>query len=456
MTLGFRAGREAVKHDVYLSSDEQAVIDNAAPVTTVTEPGYGPLSLDLGKTYYWRVDEVNEAESPATWPGDIWNFTTQEYFVVDDFEDYNDYPPDEIFSTWIDGWGIPTNGALAAHAEAPFAETTIVHGGKQSMPFYYDNTAGVTYSEVGRTFASPRDWTKRGIGALSLRFRGQPAPGSFSYDPDTQSYSVLGGGAGIGGFSDHFHFVHRSLSGNGSITAKVESIDPTDQWARSGVMIRQTLDHDSMSTFSSVTAPGNQNRARFEYRTLTGGGSDAYNTPKNAITVPHWVRLTRSGNTFIGEHSADGITWEAFLSQDVVMETDVYIGLAVTSQNTSTLCEAVFSNVSITGNVAPVEQFSTSADIGIDSTNLEEQLYVAIEDSDGIANVFKHPDLSSTQQTQWQEWLIDLKAFSDAGVNLRAIKKMIIGVGDRDNPTPGSAGTLYFDDLRLYPPPESL
>ncbi|MHC4489974.1 MAG: hypothetical protein ACYSW7_12525, partial [Planctomycetota bacterium] len=58
VTLSFRAGREAAKHDVYLSDDEQAVADGTAPVTTVTETTYGPLSLDLGKSYYWRVDEV--------------------------------------------------------------------------------------------------------------------------------------------------------------------------------------------------------------------------------------------------------------------------------------------------------------------------------------------------------------------------------------------------------------
>ncbi|MCH7559572.1 MAG: discoidin domain-containing protein, partial [Planctomycetes bacterium] len=60
VTLGFRAGREAVTHDVYLSSDEQAVIDGNVPVTTVTETNYGPLSLDLGTTYYWKINEVNE------------------------------------------------------------------------------------------------------------------------------------------------------------------------------------------------------------------------------------------------------------------------------------------------------------------------------------------------------------------------------------------------------------
>ncbi|MCH7558474.1 MAG: discoidin domain-containing protein, partial [Planctomycetes bacterium] len=115
VTLGFRAGREAAEHNMYLSTDEQAVIDGNAPVTTVTEASYGPLSLDLGTTYYWKINEVNEAETPTTWQGEIWNFTTPDFFVVDGFEDYNDYPPDEIWSTWVDGYGVQTNGATTGY-----------------------------------------------------------------------------------------------------------------------------------------------------------------------------------------------------------------------------------------------------------------------------------------------------------------------------------------------------
>ncbi len=72
VVLSWKGGREAVRHDVYLSADEQAVIDGTAPVTSVTTSSYGPLSLDLGMTYHWRVDEVNEAETPATWQGELW------------------------------------------------------------------------------------------------------------------------------------------------------------------------------------------------------------------------------------------------------------------------------------------------------------------------------------------------------------------------------------------------
>ena len=211
VTLGFKAGREAVTHDVYLSSDEQAVADSNAPVATVNEASYGPLSLDLGKTYYWRIDEVNEAETTTTWQGDICNFTTQEYFVVDGFEDYNDYPPNEIWYTWLDGYGDPTNGATAGYPDPDFlagenyVETTIVHGGDQSMPLYYDNSTA-DYSEATVNVANlqvGQDWTKHGIKALTLRFFGDPNnaveqmyvkvnDSKFTYDSDAENLKRIG------------------------------------------------------------------------------------------------------------------------------------------------------------------------------------------------------------------------------------------------------------------------
>jgi hypothetical protein len=103
-----------------------------------------------------------------------------DFLVVDDFEDYNDYPPDEIWSTWIDGFEIPTNGALAGHpdpidpaAGSHYVETTIVHSRAQSMPVYYDNN--LKYSEVTRTLTPAQNWTRHGVGVLSLRFRGASA-----------------------------------------------------------------------------------------------------------------------------------------------------------------------------------------------------------------------------------------------------------------------------------------
>ncbi|MHC4807136.1 MAG: discoidin domain-containing protein, partial [Planctomycetota bacterium] len=177
VTLGFRAGREAAQHDVYLSTDEQAVIDGTAPVATVTEARHGPLSLDLDVTYYWRVDEVNEAETTTTWESNIWNFTTSDNIVVDDFESYNDLDSAEpeskrIFNVWIDGYGIATNGSLVGYEIPPFCEQTIVHGGEQSMPLSYANTGGAASSEAELTLTPAQNWTASGVVTLAVHFHG--------------------------------------------------------------------------------------------------------------------------------------------------------------------------------------------------------------------------------------------------------------------------------------------
>ena len=199
--LSFRAGREAVTHDVYISTDEQAVIDGTAPVATVTEASHGPLSLDLGVAHYWKVNEVNEAETPTTWEGDLWNFTTQEYFVVDDFESYNDLDPTDpesnrIFLTWADGYDQPTNGSTVGYDVAPFCEQTIVHSGNQSMPLAYSNTGGAAYSEAELPLSPPQNWTQAGAAAFVLYFHGAEGNTGQLYVKVDGSKVVYGGDAG--------------------------------------------------------------------------------------------------------------------------------------------------------------------------------------------------------------------------------------------------------------------
>ena len=175
--LGWTAGREAAKHDVYVSADEQAVIDGTAAVTTMTETSHGPLALDLDTTYYWKVNEVNEAETPSTWESAIWSFTTTDHLIVEDFEIYNDLNEDEsgsnrIYLAWLDGYEVPTNGSLVGHDMPPFCERTIVHGGKQSMPVFYNNTGSAAYSEAELLLNPPQNWTKAGAAIFVMFFHG--------------------------------------------------------------------------------------------------------------------------------------------------------------------------------------------------------------------------------------------------------------------------------------------
>jgi len=171
VTLSWRPGREAGSHQVFLGTDA----NNLSLTTTIKEARY-PVDVDLGQTYYWKIVEVNEAKDPATWPGDVWSFSTVKFFVVDDFESYTDNMDKNqaIFQTWGDGYGTTTNGSVVGYSQAPFAETTIVLGGKQAMPLAYANSGGPTSSEAERTFDVPQDWTKHGYQGLSLSFYGDP------------------------------------------------------------------------------------------------------------------------------------------------------------------------------------------------------------------------------------------------------------------------------------------
>jgi len=164
--LGWRSGRDAASHEVYLGTDPEA-LDS---VDTVAEATFAPGNLLFGRTYYWRVDEVNEADATPVWAGDLWSFATQEFVLIEGFETYND-EDDLIYETWIDGW-VNETGSTVGYLEAPFAETSIVHGGRQSMPLEYINAAAPYYSEAERELGGV-DWTAGGADTLRLYVQGR-------------------------------------------------------------------------------------------------------------------------------------------------------------------------------------------------------------------------------------------------------------------------------------------
>jgi len=177
-TLSWTAADNAASHELYFGTDASAVKQATTASPEYVGPralgaeSYDPGGLAWHSSYAWRVDEVYPNE---TVKGLVWTFTTAAFILVDDFESYNDIdPPDpnsnRIFDNWIDGFGTTTNGALVGNDLPPYAEQTIVHGGAQSMPYFYDNN--LKTSEATLTLVYPRDWTIEGVTKLSLWFRG--------------------------------------------------------------------------------------------------------------------------------------------------------------------------------------------------------------------------------------------------------------------------------------------
>ncbi len=442
VALDWRSGREAAVHEVYLSTDEQAVVEGAAPIDTVTESRYNATALNLGTTYYWKVNEVNEAAVPSVWEGPVWSFSTVEYVTVEDFESYDDNIDGgtAIFQTWIDGWENNT-GSTVGYLETPFAERTIVRGGRQSMPLHYDNTLSPFYSEAERDFATAQNWLGNGADRLVLYVRGNA--------PDFQeaangSIIMSGIGSDIWDAADQFRFAYKNLNGNGSIAVRVDSLVHSNEWAKAGVMIRETLEAGSKHAFVAVT-PEPGHGVSFQRRPIAG--TTSYNTDVANIEMPHWVRLTRTGNIFTAQQSADGVTWVDITvspALEITMAGNVYIGLAVTSHDTAISTAAEFSNLATTGNVTGAWQ---TAEIGAaqPTGNSAEPMYVRIEDSTGGSATVASADQAITARATWQEWAIP---YSDlAGVNLGRVQTMVIGVGSRTSPTAGGTGIVYVDDI---------
>ncbi len=444
VVLTWRPGREAASHDVYLSDDRDAVADGTAPVENVSTTRFEPSGLEYGRYYYWKVNEVSEAGGAAV-EGDVWSLSTIEYFVVDDFESYTDdiEAGATIWQTWLDGLTNNT-GSTVGYWEAPFAEQTIVHGGSQSMPMDYNNVNSPYYSEAERTFDSPQDWTANGANELSLWYRGYPI--AFVENADG-SITMSGSGHDIYDAADDFRFAYKPLNGDGSIVARVDSLVNTNDWAKAGVMIRESLMSDARCAYMVVTPA---NGVEFGRRLFLGVTpmTDGVAGP----AVPQYVKLTRKGDVFTAQYSTDGSTWQDVTTADgspasISMTGNPLIGLCVTSHNASLVTTAEFSEITSSGT-GPWRV----AAVGDDPQpgNDTDDLYVVIQDSSNKSAVVMNPDPAAVNANEWTEWKIPLSDLD--GVNLTKVKAMYIGVGDRDDPHPDGAGRIFIDDVRFGRP----
>ena len=465
--LQWKPGLQAASHEIYFGTDEAAVANatNASPEykgsKALGDESFEPGKLPWESTFYWRIDEVNTLNPDSPWPGSVWSFTTADFLIVDDFEDYDVDKP--IWEYWLDGVGFgaigtpdfyPGNGTGAAvgdETSPSYMEENIVHGGRKSLVVSFDNNkqGAAKYSETEKTLTFPRDFTEEGVSNLSLWFRGYPASvGSFVEGP-TGTYTMTGSGADIwavnGVEADEFHYAFKMLAGAGSMVARIQSVDNTNVWAKAGVMIRETLNPDSSHAMMVVTpAQG----ASFQRR--PGTGATSLNTDDATIVAPYWVKIERdlAGN-FTGSISPNGSTWTMVGTENVQMGANAYIGLAVTAHDAALTCQAVFSDVTTTGNVTG--QW-TNQDIGI-SSNDAEPLYVALSNKTGTPAVVVHDDPAAATIDVWTEWVIPLVAFADQGIVLTDVDRIAIGLGTKGNMTvAGGQGQMYIDDIRLTKP----
>jgi regulation of enolase protein 1 (concanavalin A-like superfamily) len=159
---------------------------------------------------------------------------------------------------------------------------------------------------------------------------------------DGTTFTVTGSGTDIWGTSDQFHFVYRPMMGDGTIIARVTSLQHAHVWAKAGVMIRNSLAADAAHAFMFVT-PDGANGLAYQRR-LTEGGATVH-TSGGAGAAPAWVALWRTGSIIHAFRSEDGVNWTWIGGDNIPMQQVIYVGLAVTSHDNTTTATATFDGV---------------------------------------------------------------------------------------------------------------
>jgi regulation of enolase protein 1 (concanavalin A-like superfamily) len=225
-----------------------------------------------------------------------------------------------------------TVGTSAGTGSGPVAISVPVNNGAERTGTA--TIAGQTYTATQLGTSMPSGWAHQDVGVVGVA-------GDSTFNGTT--YSVTGGGADVWGTADAFQYVYRSLTGDGSITARVTAVQNVNAWTKAGVMIRETLDPGSANAFLLVSA---SKGLSFQRRASAGGTT--VNTAGPLSGAPYWIRLDRIGNSITAYQSPDGVVWTLLGTDTVAMQTTVLIGLAVSSHTTTAAATGAFENVSVT------------------------------------------------------------------------------------------------------------
>jgi RHS repeat-associated protein len=225
--------------------------------------------------------------------------------------------------------------------------TAIVPTGASTGTFSVRVNNQTAQSATFTVTALPSGWSDGDIGTVGVT-------GSASYANGV--FTVQGGGQQIYGTSDGFNFAYQSMSGDGTILARLVSVQGASGYATVGVMIRETLNAGSTNAKTSDWPA--YSGIYFDLRSTTGGGTSE--PGGRSTSLPYWVKVARSGSTFSSFTSSDGVNWTQLGSnQTISMAQSTYVGLAVNSGTTSGTATATFDSVSISPTSSPAPSITS-------------------------------------------------------------------------------------------------
>jgi len=462
VTLSWKPGGNAVSHDVYLGDDFDQVADGAEDtfrgnqITTFYVAGFPgfayPDGLVPGTTYYWRIDEVNEADPNSPWKGDVWSFSIPPKTA------YNPDPADgaEVAETavtlsWTSGFGAKLHTVYFgedydevnnATVGVPTGTATYSPGTLEREKVYYwrvDEFDGLgTYKGDVWTFTTP--------GAVG---NPQPANGAV----DVAMATTLSWTSADNAASHQVYLGPDKQAVRNADTGSPEYTGPKALGAES---------HDP-----GLLEPD----ATYYWRVDEVYDGNPLKGPVWSFTAGDYL-LVDDFESYT-DNDADGeAIWQHWIDGFGVADNGAQVGYLMPPYAEPTIVHGGSQSMPLLyvneGGVQNSEAALTltaprdwtTAGVGQlslwfqgDSANAVEPLYVAISNTAGTPAVVAHDDPSAATATVWMEWRIPLQAFADQGINLTNVDKIAVGLGSRAGmASAGGSGTIYVDDIRLYRP----
>jgi len=459
--LFWKPGAFAVSHDVYAGENFDDVDSGAGDTfignqsTTdliVGFPGFPfPDGLVPGTTYYWRINEVNDADPNSPWKGDVWSFTV---------------PPRTAYAP------VPADGGESVALDAELNWT----GGfeaKLHTVYFGDNFDDVSNAAGGPLLGDP---IFAPPGPLELAktyyWRVDEFDPPFTHKGEVWSFTAEGTAAG-------------PYPAKGAVDT---SPTPILRWTAASLAASHEVyvgvDADAVAN-AGMTSP--------EHKASTALGEETYDAGRLELETTYYWRIdevnsTEPGSPWTGNlwsfTTGDFLAVDDFESYNDIdplpgqpgvnrifdkwidgfgtLTNGALIGNPLPPYAETTIVHGgaqsmnyAYDNANKTSEatltlVYPkdwTEEGVTRLSLWMrgSSANAADRIFVAL----GNAVVY-HDDAAATQLSGWNEWVIDLAEF--AGVNLTNVNTVTIGIGTRNSPAAGGAGTMYFDDIRLLRP----
>jgi hypothetical protein len=449
VNISWSPGDYAVSHDVYIGDNFDAVNEGAESTFVGNQtdtfivagfPGFPfPEGLVPGTTYYWRIDEVNEAEPNSPWKGEVWSF------MIPPKTAYLPNPADKAEGvsinpslSWAPGFGAKLHTVYFGETSD---EVDNADGGQaQGVVGFSPDTLKMAKTYYWRVDEFDILETHKGD-VWSFTTEGAVTAVDPANDAvDVSQTPVLTWTSGLGAtYEIYFGADAGALEKKASGNLGSESYEP-------GQLEWNTTYYWRVDEANSANADSSWTGPTWSFTTanfLIIDDMEGYNDLDPADPASN-----RIFNAWIDGY--DDPTNGALVGNDVAPfaeQTIVHSGLQSMpmSYDNSTAAKSEATLSLTTNHDWTVNGVNTLTIWFRGSTaNAAEQMYVTLN---GIAKV-DNDDPDAATITRWTEWNIDLQAFADQGVNLSNVNSITLGLAS----VAGGTGTMYFDDIRLYPP----